>query len=378
MNRPLVVLGATGSIGRQTLDVAARLGLSVSTIAALRPSPELSQLAGIWPDASVVVAGGETAERREFGSSLGGRVSFGSDAVVEAAGQSGLTVVNGIVGAAGLAASVAALLAGNRLALANKESLVAGGEVVLAAAARGGGELIPVDSEHSAIFQCMVGEPPDSISKVVLTASGGPFFGRSPSDLASVTPAEALAHPTWDMGPRVTVDSATLMNKGLEVIEAHHLFGVEYTRIDVVVHRQSIVHSMVEFVDGSTKAQVGAPDMRVPIQYAITFPERAPGLLPPFEWAGQTLEFFEPDRESFPALDLAYAAGEQGGTAPAVLNAADEIAVGAFLEGKLTFPEIVTVVERTLERFEHATPDSVSDVLTADRAARQLALSMLP
>lgn len=377
MHRPLVVLGATGSIGRQTLDVATNLGLEVRALAAHRASAELLDLASQWPEAEVVAVGGDDVERRAFARALGSRVQFGPEAVVELARRTGCTVVNGIVGAAGLAASVSALEVGNRLALANKESLIAGGDVVLAAAASGGGELIPVDSEHSALFQCLVGERADTVARLVLTASGGPFFGKSFSELASMKPSDALAHPTWDMGPRITVDSASLMNKGLEVIEAHHLFGVAYDAIDVIVHRQSVVHSMVEFVDGSIKAQVGEPDMRVPIQYAMTYPQRAVGTLPPFDWAGQTLQFFEPDRTAFPALDLAYAAGRQGGSAPAVLNAADEVAVGAFLEGKLTFPGIVEVVERTLQAFAHVTPQSVADVIEVDAEARRMAISMI-
>jgi 1-deoxy-D-xylulose-5-phosphate reductoisomerase len=377
MPKPLVVLGATGSIGTQTLEVARRLGLSVAAVAAQRATPALLEVGRAWPAAAVVIATDNAGERDRFQETLGRPVLFGPESVVEVASLTDSTVINGIVGAAGLRASVATLEAGNRLALANKESLVAGGEVVLAAAKSGGGELIPVDSEHSALFQCLVGEGADSVARLVLTASGGPFFGRDRSDLAGMTAVDALAHPTWEMGPRVTVDSATLMNKGLEVIEAHHLFGIDYDAIDVIVHRQSIVHSLVEFVDGSSKAQLGEPDMRVPIQYALTYPDRLAGTLPPLNLADRPLEFHTPDRDSFPALDLAFAAGRRGGSAPAILNAADEIAVEAFLDGRIGFLEIVEIVERTLEAVPHRELETVADVLSADGDARTMALSMI-
>jgi 1-deoxy-D-xylulose-5-phosphate reductoisomerase len=284
-----------------------------------------------------------------------------------------VTVVNGVVGAAGLAASVAALLAGNRLALANKESLVAGGPVLKRARQEGGGELIPVDSEHSALLQCMAGENPSAVRRLILTASGGPFRGRSLDSMAAVTVEEALAHPTWAMGPRITVDSATLMNKAFEVIEAHFLFGLDYEHIEVVVHPQSIVHSLVEFVDGSLKAHLGEPDMRVPIQYAITYPHRRPGDLPLFSLAGQTLTFESPDRKAFPLLELGYEAGRRGESAPAVLNAADEIAVQAFLDGRVGFSAIPRVVGGTLDRVALRKLESVADVRAVDVEARAVA-----
>ncbi len=375
--RPIVVLGATGSIGRQTLDVAARLGLPVEVLAARRGSDDLAALAEAHPGAAVVVAAPTGDERERFTAGFGGRVAFGPDEVAAAAARPGVIVVNGIVGAAGLPASVAALEAGNRLALANKESLVAGGPVVTAALQRGGGELIPVDSEHSALAQCLAGEDAASIRRLILTASGGPFFGRTADELAEVTVTEALAHPTWDMGPRITIDSATLMNKAFEVIEAHYLFGVGYDRIDVAVHRQSIVHSVVEFADGSLKAQLGEPDMRVPIQYALTFPERRSGPLPPFDLTAADLTFSAPDREAFPCLDLGYAAGRKGGSAPAVLNAADEIAVQAFLDGRIGFGSIPVIVERALDAVEWRPLGSVADVVAADREARAAATNAL-
>jgi 1-deoxy-D-xylulose-5-phosphate reductoisomerase len=274
--------------------------------------------------------------------------------MTEVAAMSGATVVNGVVGAAGLEASLSALYAGNRLALANKESLVAGGSLVRAALESGGGELIPVDSEHSAIWQCIAGENVDNVHRLILTASGGPFRGFSPQDLESVTVEQALAHPTWEMGPRITTDSATLMNKAFEVIEAHYLFDMPYDKIDVVVHPQSIVHSLVEFSDGVVKAEVGHPDMRNDL-------------------VGIDLTFERPDVDSFPCLTLGYEAGRAGGTATAVLNAADEIAVVAFLDGRLPFTAIAQVVESVLAAHDVREPEGVEDVVDADGWARRMA-----
>ncbi|HEY7703697.1 MAG TPA: 1-deoxy-D-xylulose-5-phosphate reductoisomerase, partial [Acidimicrobiia bacterium] len=255
MTRPLVVLGATGSIGTQTLEVADHLGMEVTGLAARYPGPQIGALAERYPQASVAVAGGSAEERDAMSARIGaGRVSFGADAVAALAASPNTIVINGIVGLAGLGSTLAALEAGNRVGLANKESMVAAGELVQEAAAAGGGELIPVDSEHSAVFQCLLGEPRPAASRLILTASGGPFRGMDRSELEAVTPEQALAHPTWDMGRRISVDSATLMNKGLEVIEAHHLFGFGFDEIEVVLHPQSIVHSMVEYRDGSFKA----------------------------------------------------------------------------------------------------------------------------
>ncbi len=293
------------------------------------------------------------------------------------AAEPGHTVMNAMVGAAGLSATMAALGSGNRVALANKESLVAGGELVTAALAKGGGELIPVDSEHSAVLQCLAGEESLAVKRIILTASGGPFRGRTAEELAEVTPAEALQHPTWSMGRRITVDSATLFNKGLEVIEAHVLFGVDYDRIDVVVHPESIVHAMVEFVDGSVKAQIGEPDMKVPIQHALTHPERRPAPVAPLDLAGRSLTFERPDHHSFPALALAYEAGRRGGSAPATLNAADEVAVAAFLERRLGFLGIPAVVERTLERVNWSRPANVHEILAIDRESRAIAAELV-
>lgn len=377
MTAGLVILGATGSIGTQTFDVARQLDLPVRAMAARSGSEELHLLAELWPDARVAIAHPTDDERARFVASFGRRVGFGAESVLELAAIDRSTVMNGIVGSVGLSASVTALEAGNRLGLANKESLVAGGPVVLAAQKKTGAEIIPVDSEHSAIFQCLRGERIEDVRRLILTASGGPFRGRTAEDLEDVGPEDALAHPTWDMGRRISVDSATLVNKGLEVIEAHFLFGMPFDKIDVVVHPQSIVHSLVEFVDGSSKAHVGEPDMRVPIQYALTYPDRAAGSLAPFSLAGRELSFFEPDRATFPALDLAYQVGRTGGSAPAVFNAADEIAVEAFLDGRLPFLGIVELIERTLSKIPTVELSSVPDVLAIDAEARAVASQLL-
>ncbi len=373
MSTPLVVLGATGSIGAQTLEVADQLSFDVAVLAARRPSLELAETALRYPDADVVVAGGASEEREEFVGRVGPRVSFGSEAVTDTARRAGHIVVNGIVGSAGLRATVAGLEAGNRVALANKESMVAGGPVVMAALREGRGELIPVDSEHSALHQCLAGEPKENVSRLILTASGGPFRGMARTQLAGVTAEQALRHPTWDMGPRITIDSATMFNKGLEIVEAHYLFDVPYDQIDVLVHPQSILHSAVEFVDGAWKGHIGRPDMRIPIQYALTAPARMPSLAEPFTLAGTALQFEAPDTAAFPAIDIAYRAGLAGGSAPAVMNAADEMAVEAFLQGRLGFLGISDVVSRTMDQVEWREVRTVDDVVEVDREARAVA-----
>ena len=374
--RPLVVLGATGSIGRQTLEVAAERGFEVAVVAARRPGPEFAEIAASLPEAVVVATGGSHDERATFRSQVTNEVRWGTEALVEASGRPGSLVVNGLVGSAGLRPTMAALEAGNRVALANKESLVAAGPLVMATAARTGGEVIPVDSEHSALYQLVSGANPAEIESLVLTASGGPFRGWTADQLADVTPAQALAHPTWDMGRRISVDSATLANKGLEVIEAHVLFGVAFERIDVVVHPQSLVHSLIRLTDGSFLAHVGAADMRIPIAYAITHPERMASSVG-FDLPGTNLEFEAVDRTTFRALDLAYAAGLQGGMAPCVFNAADEIAVQAFLDGRLGFLGIAELIERTLDAIPADHPESVDHVLAVDAEARATAAALV-
>ncbi|MYB44011.1 MAG: 1-deoxy-D-xylulose-5-phosphate reductoisomerase [Acidimicrobiia bacterium] len=369
--KPVVVLGATGSIGRQTLEVADRLGIRVSGLAARRAGDELARLADRYTQATVVAVAPDPDGHDRFRLQYGNRYASGPGALVEMAQHPGSTVVNGVVGSAGLEASIAALEAGNRLALANKESLVVGGELVMAAARHG--ELVPVDSEHSALFQCMVGERIPEVSRLLLTASGGPFRGRDREQLGRVGVEEALAHPTWNMGPRITIDSATLVNKGLEVIEAHFLFGLAFEKVDVVVHPQSIVHSLVEFVDGSLKAHLGVTDMRIPIQYALTYPQRSPGGFSRFDLTRSDLTFEAVDRDAFPALDLAYAAGRAGGTVPAAFNAADEVAVAAFLERRIAFLDIPAVIAEVLEGHQATETTSIEVVVEADRSARRAA-----
>lgn len=378
MSSPLVVLGATGSVGRQTLEVARHLELEVTCIGARMPSPQLRELALAHPEATIAVAGGSASERKEFAAALSGRrVEFGSALLAELAASPDHTVMNAVVGLAGLPFTLAALAAGNRLALANKESLVAAGPLVQKALADGGGELIPVDSEHSAVLQCLMGEERSGFVRLLLTASGGPFRGWSREEMEKVTPDQALKHPNWVMGRRITIDSATMVNKALEVIEAHFLFGFAFDQIEVVVHPQSVVHSMVEFADGSTKAHLGYPDMRIPIEFALTYPARGPRLVNGFRWPGQTLTFEEADFDSFPALELGFAAGRQGGSAPAVFNAADEVAVEAFLQGRLGFNGITRVISDAMETVPLSTPSNLNEVIEVDREARAAAASLI-
>lgn len=372
----LVVLGATGSVGRQTLDVATRLGIPIRGLAARRPSAGLLELAGAHPDAALVVAGGSGSERSDFEQVAGRPVSFGTDAVAAMAAIPGSIVMNGIVGSAGLSSTLAALYAGNVLGLANKESLVAGGALVTKALARGG-TLVPVDSEHSALHQLLAGRPQPDIDSLILTASGGPFRGRRLEELDDVTPEQALKHPTWHMGGRITIDSATLVNKGLEVLEAHVLFAIDMDHIEVVVHPQSLVHALVRMADGAMLAHIGHTDMRVPIQYALTYPNRAASGLEPFDLVGRTLDFEAPDHETFPALALAYRAGREGGAIPAIYNAADEVAVAAFFQGRLGFNAIPMIIEATMTELAGAEAATLDEVLAIDAQARTVAASMV-
>jgi 1-deoxy-D-xylulose-5-phosphate reductoisomerase len=289
-------------------------------------------------------------------------------------------VINGVVGFAGLSVTLETLRAGRTLGLANKESLIAAGPLVQPLRSTPGAQLVPVDSEHCAIHQCLrsSSSPASEVSRLVLTASGGPFRGRSAQSLAEVTVADALAHPTWKMGPKITIDSSTLMNKGLEVIEAHELFGVSFDNIDVVVHPQSVVHSMVEFTDGSTIAQLSMPDMRLPIGYALGYPHRIATAFGRIDWTTLSrLDFEPPDRATFPCLDLAYAAGRAGGTAPAALSAANEVVVEAFLAGRIMWSHIALYVSRVMEKFVVTTPTHVDDVLAADAQGRRMATEEL-
>jgi 1-deoxy-D-xylulose-5-phosphate reductoisomerase len=354
--RRIALLGATGSIGRQALEI-------------VDAHPELELCA--------VAVGTQAAEAQRIAAERGViHISVAGDPPLDelVAASEPDVVLNAVVGFAGLPATLAALEAGIDLALANKESLVAAGDLALAALARGGGRILPVDSEHSATFQCLEGRAPETVDSLVLTASGGPFRGRPRADLVSVTPSEALAHPTWSMGPKITIDSATLMNKGLEVIEAHFLFGLPYGRIEVVVHPTSVVHALVRFRDGATLAHLGYPDMRVPISYALTYPERAATPIPPLDFStGLILEFQPPDEDAFPCLALARAAGEAGGTAPCILNAANEVAVSAFLDGALPFLGIADVVERTLGILDGRPARDLEDLVAVDGDARRVA-----
>ena len=375
--RRVAVVGSTGSIGTQTLEVlrSAPDRFLVTALGAARSVELLASQAKEFRPGVVAIADATLERRLRELLPDGIELRAGPEALASLA-ETGDVVLNAVVGFAGLGVTVAALESGRRLALANKESLVAGAPVVQRARATAGAELVPVDSEHCAIHQCLASGRADAVARVVLTASGGPFRGRTAGDLASVTVADALAHPTWQMGPKITIDSSTLMNKGLEVIEAHELFGIGYDRIDVVVHPQSIVHSMVEFCDGATIAQLSVPDMRLPIGYAISYPDR---LVEPygsldFATLGR-LEFEPPDLATFPCLPLAYEAGRAGGSAPAWLNAANEVAVAAFLDGRLPWPAIAEVVAETLAVHEPTDLTEVDDVLGADALARVRAAS---
>ena len=374
--RKLVILGATGSIGEQALEVvAASEELSVVGLAAGRRWERLVDQARDHGVPAIALADSEAAAAAS--EAWKGRVLAGEEGVRELIATSGADLVlNGMVGSAGLGPTIVALTEGIELALANKESLVVGGDLVTALAEATDTRIIPVDSEHSALFQLVRAEPPGTVERLVLTASGGPFRGRT--DLSGVTPEDALAHPTWDMGGRITIDSATLMNKGFEMIEAHHLFGTPYERIDVVVHPQSIVHALVHLNDGASMAHLGYPDMRVPISYALSFPERADVEVPTLDLAKVAeLTFAEPDTETFPCLRLAREAGEAGGTAPCVLNAADEVAVSAFLGGRIPFTALAEVVERTLEALPAVTPGHFEDLYAVDAEARERARELI-
>jgi len=354
--RRIALLGATGSIGRQALEVvAANPELTVCALTSgSRPLDELAAQLGV----DHVQVGGDLTH------------------ILETAEPD--VVLNAVVGFAGVGATLWALEHGVTLALANKESLVAAGDLALVAWKRGGGLLVPVDSEHSALFQCLDGHAANTVDSVVLTASGGPFRNRSRMELESVTVEEALAHPTWSMGPKITIDSATLANKGLELIEARYLFGIDYDNIEVVVHPSSVVHALVRFRDGAALAHLGYPDMRVPISFALTYPERRPTSQRGLDFsAGLQLEFEPPDLERFPLLGLAREAGERGGTYPCAFNAANEIAVAAFLDGRIGFLDISTLVEDALGAVDGAPVRDLDELVEADMQARRLAQGRL-
>jgi len=371
----VAVLGSTGSVGTQALEVIAADPdrYEVVALGAARSVDLLVEQAhAVHPKVVAIADATRASELRE-------RVPAGTEVVTDLADIAHADVVlNAVVGFAGLPVTLAALEGGHRLALANKESLIAAGPLV--ERIRANGEILPVDSEHSAIHQCLRSGSADhrEVERLVITASGGPFRGRTRADLRHVTVADALAHPTWSMGPKITVDSSTLMNKGLEVIEAHELFGVAYDDIDVVVHPQSIVHSMVEFTDGSTIAQLSNPDMRLPVEYALTYPDRGPTPFGRFDWTtASTLTFEPPDLDAFPCLRLAYEAGRAGGSAPAWLNAANEVAVQAFLDGAIAWVAIAEVLEEALGLHHGNDLESVDVVLDVDRRAREVARTIV-
>jgi 1-deoxy-D-xylulose-5-phosphate reductoisomerase len=377
--RRLLILGSTGSIGTQALDIVERSGdLELVGLSAERSWEALVDQARAHGVRCIALADAD-AGARAGEAWTDGEVLTGPEGLVRLVIESGAELVlNALVGSAGLGPTVAALGEGIDLALANKESLVVGGELVTQLAEATGAQIVPVDSEHSALHQLIAGERPGTIDKLVLTASGGPFRGRSRADLEDVTVEEALKHPTWAMGGKITIDSATLMNKGLELIEAHHLFGTPYERIDVVVHPQSIVHSYVQLCDGAALAHLGYPDMRVPISYALHYPERVDVPVAPLDLAAVGALTFEPvDTDAFPCLRLAREAAVAGGTAPCVLNAANEVAVHAFLDGRLDFLGIPAVIEAALERLPAAPVRAFESLYEADREARAVAAELI-
>ena len=374
MRRKISILGATGSVGTSTLDLIERSPdrFEVVALTAASNAEALADAARRTGAKLAVIADGERLaelETRLAGTDC--RAATGADALIEAAAGEAEWVMAAIVGCAGLVPVMAAVEAGRTVALANKEALVSAGALMTDAAARNGATLLPVDSEHNAIFQCLAGSRREDVSRLILTASGGPFRTSSEPEIRAATPAQAIAHPNWSMGAKISVDSATLMNKGLELIEARHLFGLQSDRIDVLIHPQSVVHSLVEFIDGSVLAQLGSPDMRVPIAYALAWPER---MATPAERLNLAqiakLEFQAPDLERFPALRMARQALEEGGAAATVLNAANEVAVECFLTMRIGFSEIAELVEQALERSELPAPSTIDEVIAIDRETR--------
>ena len=372
--KELVILGSTGSIGTQSLEVARRQGYSVSGLVAGSNTDLLEIQAREWKPKTVAVFNKEKAKDLKIKlADTDIKVLSGDEGVCEVAGGKGDTVINAIVGIAGLKPTLSAIESGKTIALANKETLVTGGEIVKKKAKEKDVAILPVDSEHSAIFQSLQGTPKGSLKKIMLTASGGPFFGKTKKDLQNVTVNEALNHPNWSMGAKITIDSATLMNKGLEVIEAVHLFDISAENIEVLVHRQSIVHSGVELSDGAVIAQLGTPDMRLPIQYALTYPERS-------DYAFETLDLFKagtftfekPDTDTFRCLPLCIKAINEGGIAPTVVNGANEEAVKLFLEGKIKFLQIADLVEKAFTSVDNKKDFSLEDIFHADETARAI------
>ena len=370
------MLGSTGSVGRQALDVCRHRNIKVTALSAGSNISLLEeQIREFSPGLCAVADERAAADLAVRVADTGTRIISGKNSAEVIASEADAdTVLNSVSGIAGLRPTLAAIRAGKRLALANKESLVTYGKVVMAEAERRGVMILPVDSEHSAVFQCLSGQ---KIKKIILTASGGPFFGKKREELARITPADALAHPTWSMGNRITVDSATLMNKGFEVIEAVMLFGVAPEQVGVVVHRESIIHSMVEYTDNAVIAQMGAPDMRLCVQYALTYPERYDSPVAELDLVKLSrLTFAEPDGEAFPLLPLAYRAVKRGGVGPAVMNGADEAAVAMFLDGRISFTDISDIVSAVTENAPEVECPTLEDIEAADREARRMAAEM--
>jgi 1-deoxy-D-xylulose-5-phosphate reductoisomerase len=379
--KKVAILGCTGSIGKSTLDLIER-SPDKFEITALTAAVNVDALADAArrTNARLAVIADES-RLRDLEDALQGsgcRAAAGADALVEAATGDSDLVMAAIVGCAGLRPTMAAVEAGKTVALANKEALVTAGDLMTEAAKTSGATLLPVDSEHNAIFQSLAGSRIDQVSRIILTASGGPFRTASAETMRNATPAQAVAHPNWTMGAKISVDSATLMNKGLELIEAHYLFGLPSERIDILVHPQSVIHSLVEFIDGSVLAQLGSPDMRIPIAYALAWPDRMPTPAQRLDLAAiARLDFGEPDLERFPALRLSREALEAGGSAPAVLNAANEVAVATFLDGRISFPDISKLVDMALQENESPAPRSIEDVFEIDRKVRSEVTAMI-
>ena len=377
MTRRLSLFGATGSVGQSTLDLVRRDGeaWTVGVLTANSDVAELAKLAREFrPELAVIADEARYADLRDALAGTGVEVAAGADALIAAATAPTDLVMAAIVGCAGLAPTMAALAAGTPVALANKESLVSAGELMTAAARASGAPILPVDSEHNAIFQCLAGGRIDQVRRIILTASGGPFRTMSAADMARVTPAQAVAHPNWSMGAKISVDSATMMNKGLELIEAYHLFPVGLDRIEILVHPQSVIHSLVEYIDCSTLAQLGSPDMRIPISSALAWPDRMATPCAPLDLATiARLDFEAPAETRFPATALCRAAIAEGGARPAQLNAANEVAVAAFLAGRISFPAIVDTVRRVLDASAPAAPTSLQDIFSVDAASRAAA-----
>ncbi len=381
MPKKIAILGSTGSIGLSTLQVVQKLkpAFQITGLTAYRNVKELArQIKAFKPKLAAIFDTKCYEDLKALTKGSSTKILAGDEGLVAVAAESGADLVlSAIVGAAGLKPTLEAIHRGKDIALANKETMVMAGEVVTKAARKSGSRILPVDSEHCAVYQCLQGcSDPKEVHKVLLTASGGPFRQLAQSQFHRITLQQALNHPTWRMGPKITIDSATLMNKGLEVIEAHYLFNIPYEKIDIVVHPESIIHSMVEYIDGSVLAQLGTTDMQIPIQYALTYPRRAHSPVSRLDLTAiQKLHFERPNRQKFPCVDLAYEAGNKGGSFPAVLNAANEVAVARFLREDIRFIDIPKIIEKTLKKFRPLTNSTLDAILKSDRWARELALA---